>query len=145
MEELLQLLDFKIKTAMLSKDVVTKLVLRALKSDLINASKSAKGSIDHIAVIQKFIKQRQTTANIFNKANEPDKANDELNEAKIVTQFLPAQKTEAEIKKIVDTTISLYGFSTIKDMGKLMKELKQNLQGSADASLLAKLCKQALV
>ena len=143
---LIEKLNAEIKTAMKQKDKPRLIALKNLKAEIQNyqiANKEADEAA-YISVVQKFVAQREKTAEIYKNANATDNYNSEVFEAEVATGFLPTQIGEIELAAIVDKTISENGFSSIRDMGKLMKNLRDLLAGSADTKLLGKLCKDKL-
>ena len=114
-----------IKAAMLAKDKIKLEALRAIKKELIEA-KSAKGAGDEVSdeqvakILQKMVKQRKDSADLFKEQNREDLAETELLQVAAIEPYLPEQlsddKLEAEVKAIIDQV----GASSMKDMGKVM-------------------------
>lgn len=139
----------QMKAAMKAKDTVALQALRAVKAAFLLA-KTANGSQEEITeeqavkIIQKQVKQRKDSAAIFMKQNREDLAAPELAEITILEQFLPAELSEEEIKKVVLATINELGASGMKDMGKVMGVVSNKLAGSADGKTISILVKSSL-
>lgn len=139
----------QMKAAMKAKDTVALQALRAVKAAFLLA-KTANGSQEEITeeqavkIIQKQVKQRKDSAAIFMKQNREDLAAPELAEITILEQFLPAELSEEEIKKVVLATINELGASGMKDMGKVMGVVSNKLAGSADGKTISMLVKSSL-
>ncbi|WP_299057015.1 GatB/YqeY domain-containing protein [uncultured Polaribacter sp.] len=139
----------QMKAAMKAKDTVALQALRAVKAAFLLA-KTANGSQEEITeeqavkIIQKQVKQRKDSAAIFIKQNREDLAAPELAEITILEQFLPAELSEEEIKKVVLATINELGASGMKDMGKVMGVVSNKLAGSADGKTISMLVKSSL-
>ncbi|MEM0896583.1 MAG: GatB/YqeY domain-containing protein [Verrucomicrobiota bacterium] len=132
-----------LKAAMKAKDSTALTVLRALKSAMKNAA-IEKGGADYelneseaMAVIRKQIKQRQDSADQFEKAGRAELAENENAEIKVLEDYLPAAMSEAEIDKLVEDTIAELGATSKADMGKVMKTLQEKAAGRADGKALS--------
>ena len=93
------------------------------------------------ALLQKMIKQRQESFDIYDKAGRKDLADQERGEIAIISAYLPKQMTEVEVKAAIDEVIGQIGAHSVKDMGKVMAALKQRYAGRMDfgkASALVK-------
>lgn len=97
-----------------------------------------------IEVISSEIKKRKETIPEYEKGNRLDLAEKEKKEAEILARYLPEQMSEEEVKKIVEQIIAKVGASSIKDMGKVMKEVSAELKGKADMSLVSQIVKESL-
>ena len=97
-----------------------------------------------VSVIQKMIKQRQESIAQFEKASRKDLADAEKAEVQVLSAYLPAQMSDAEIQKQIDSVISETGASGAKDMGKVMAALKAKLAGKADMGKVSGLVKAKL-
>lgn len=97
-----------------------------------------------MAVLNKMIKQRRESVAQFQSANRQDLADKELEEIKVIQQYLPAQLSEAEIEQAVAAVIQEAGASSAKDMGKVMGLLKTKLQGKADMTIVSTKVKEKL-
>lgn len=141
-----QVMD-QMKTAMKAKDTVALESLRAIKSALLLAKTSGDGEIsgdDEVKLIQKLVKQRKDSATIFSQQGREDLAGPELAQVAVLEQFLPAQLTETEIAKVVEQTIANIGASGMKDMGKVMGMVSQELAGKADGKTISTIVKNKL-
>jgi uncharacterized protein YqeY len=138
--------DFK--EAMKKKDalrVSTLSFLRAqLKNVAIDKKKDKLDDIDTIAVIKKQIKQRQDSIENFKAGNRPDLAEKEQNELNILKSYLPEELPREELEKIIGEVVALVGASTMKDMGRVMKELTPKIQGRCDNKLVSELVRMKL-
>ena len=124
------------KNSLKSKDKTSistyRLILASIKDlDIANRSGSNKKETDDEDIkklIKKMIKQRSESIEIYKKNNRQDLLEVEQKEQDILSSFLPKQLSEEETKKICTETVSVLGASSIKDMGKVMGELKKNMQ-----------------
>jgi hypothetical protein len=138
-----------IKVAMKSKDAVALTALRSIKSAIL-LSKTEIGSKDNLShseeikLLQKLVKQRQDSAEIFIQQKRPDLANPEIDEAKIISQFLPEMLSEDAVDKYVVEAIETLNAEGIKDMGKVMGYLSQKLSGKTDGKTISTLVKKYL-
>ena len=131
-----------IKDAMRSKDQVGLRALRAVKSALIIqkteiGSSSEMSEKDERKLLQKLVKQRRDSADIFSKQNREDLARPELEEVEVISKFLPAAMSESEIELIVKETIASLGAEGMKDMGKVMGVVSGKLAGKADGKTIS--------
>ena len=97
-----------------------------------------------LAVIEKMIKQRRESIAQFEKASRNDLADAEKAEVQVLSAYLPAQLSDAEIQKEIDSVISATGAAGAKDMGKVMGALKSKLAGKADMGKVSALVKGKL-
>lgn len=136
------------KEAMKNRDTLKSSVLSFLRAGLINVAmdKKKKGLDDSeaIAVIKKYIKQHQDSIEQFQKGNRPDLADKEIKELGVLKSYLPQELSAEEIKKIIEEAIAVTGAQTIKDMGKVMKEVTAKVEGRADGKLVSDLVKERL-
>lgn len=137
-----------IKSAMKAKDKPKLEALRAIKSAmLLAATEKGAGESDEAAelkMLQKLVKQRKDSADIFNKEGRTDLAEAEMVQLAIIENYLPEQMSEAEIAAEVNAIVEQTGASSMKDMGKVMGLANQQMAGKADSSLIAQLVKKAL-
>ncbi|WP_425076866.1 GatB/YqeY domain-containing protein [Psychroserpens sp. S379A] len=137
------------KTAMKDKDQIALAALRAVKSELLLAQTSGSGETiseeQEIKILSKLVKQRKDSAAIFTEQNRNDLAEPELAQAKVISQFLPAQLSEAEIEKVVADTIQKVGAEGMKDMGKVMGMVNKQLAGQADGKTISTIVKAKLL
>jgi uncharacterized protein YqeY len=97
-----------------------------------------------IAVLDKMVKQRRESISQFEKASRDDLIAQENSELEIIQSYLPEQLTEAEITVLIDTAMAATGAASIKDMGKVMGQLKPKLQGRADMGAVSAMIKARL-
>ncbi|MDB9712400.1 GatB/YqeY domain-containing protein [Flavobacteriaceae bacterium] len=137
------------KDAMRSKDQVALRALRAVKSALIIqkteiGSSSEISNEDEMKLLQKLVKQRRDSADIFSKQNREDLAKPELEEVEVISKFLPAAMSEAEIEDVVKKTIASLGAEGMKDMGRVMGVVSSKLAGKADGKTISGLVRNNL-
>ncbi|TDU42915.1 hypothetical protein BXY82_0317 [Gelidibacter sediminis] len=137
------------KAAMKSKDQEALAALRAVKSEILLAqtesgSKEGISEEQEIKILSKLVKQRKDSAAIFTEQNRSDLAEPELAQAEIISQFLPAQLSEAEIEEVVVATIASTGAEGMKDMGKVMGIVNQKLAGQADGKTISNIVRAKL-
>jgi len=136
------------REAMKARDALKSSVLSFLRADLMNlAVAKKKKSLDDpeaVSVIKKQIKQRQDSIEQFTKGDRLEMAQKEKNELEILKAYLPAELSEDEVKKVIAEAVSETGASSMKDMGRLMKEVNAKLAGQADGKLVAELVKESL-
>lgn len=85
-----------------------------------------------MSILAKMIKQRQDSAKVFEEAGRIELAEGERGEIKVIEEFLPKQLSEAEVQAAIDSAIAMVGASSIRDMGKIMGELKSKYVGQMD-------------
>ena len=137
------------KVAMKAKDTSSLEALRAVKSALLLAqtetgAKEELSEAEELKILQKQVKQRKDSAAIFKEQGREDLAAPELAQAAVIEQFLPAQMSEEEVAKIVDTIITETGASSMKDMGKVMGLANGRLAGKADGKTISTVVKSRL-
>ena len=138
-----------LKTAMLAKDEKSLRALRAIKSAIIIAktSEGAHGEIkeeDERKLLQKLVKQRRDSLEIYEKQNREDLAEKEKEEIAVIEKFLPKQMDEAELKEIIAKIIAETGASSPADMGKVMGAANNQLAGKSDGKKIAGIVKELL-
>ena len=139
----------EIKTAMRAKDSLKLEALRAIKSAVILEQTAAGGSDtlsdeQEIKLVQKLVKQRKDSAQIFREQNRPDLAEPEETQAQVIAQFLPEQLSEEEITAIIQSIIEKTGASGMKDMGKVMGMASKEMAGKADGKTISTVVKAQL-
>jgi len=139
----------QMKDAMKAKDEAALRGLRAIKAEIIKAKTEpgAGGEIStegELKLLQKIVKQRRDSLEIFTQQNRPDLATKEQEEIAIIEKFLPKQLTEAEIKEVLAVIITEVGGSTPADMGKVMGVATKQLAGKADGKIISGLVKELL-
>tara|TARA_B100001093_G_scaffold109563_1_gene101807 strand:- start:1089 stop:1538 length:450 start_codon:yes stop_codon:yes gene_type:complete len=147
---LLNKISESIKTAMKEKDSIKLESLRAVKSALILLqTEKGKGSeipqSEEIKTLQKLVKQRKESAEIYISQNRSDLAELEINQSKIIESFLPEQISEQELRIIIMNIIDKNDASGMKDMGKVMGIATKELNGKADGKTISTLVKSLLI
>ena len=145
-------IDDEYKNALKSKDKnkisTYRLILSGLKDlDIQNRSGPNKKDTDDNDIkklLRKMIKQRTESIEIYKKNNRQDLLQIEENEVKIMSEYLPKQLSENDTKKLCEEVINKINASSLKDMGKVMGELKKNHSDSVDFSLAGKIIKEIL-
>ena len=99
---------------------------------------------DMISILNKMLKQRKESVEMYLKASRQDLADKENSEIKIIEEFLPNQLNSEEVEKACVEAISESGASSLKDMGKVMQTLKMKYLGTMDFSLAGKILKEKL-
>jgi uncharacterized protein YqeY len=138
-----------LKTAMLAKDEKSLRSLRAIKAAIINlkTSEGFSGEIkeeDEIKMLQKLVKQRKESLEIYEKQNRNDLAEKEKEEINVIEKFLPKQMDEADLKAVIENVIKQTGATSQADMGKVMGMANKQLAGKADGKTIATVVKQIL-
>ncbi len=138
-----------LKTAMLAKDEKSLRSLRAIKAAIINmkTSEGFSGEIkdeDEIKLLQKLVKQRKDSLEIYEKQNREDLASKEREEIEVIEKFLPKQMSGDELKSIIEKIIEKSGASSPADMGKVMGMANKELAGKADGKAIAAIVKEIL-
>jgi uncharacterized protein len=139
----------ELKTAMLAKDEAALRSLRAIKASIILAktAEGAAGAIreeDEIKILQKLIKQRKDSLEIYSAQNRTDLAKKEEEEIAIIEKFLPVQMSREELKSILIKIISETGASSPADMGKVMGVASKQLAGKAEGKAISTMVKELL-
>ena len=137
-----------LKTAMKAKDQASLRGIRAIKSAILlyNTSGAAEPLNDEreIALLQKLIKQRQDSLDIYEKQGREDLAAVEREEIEVIKRYLPKQLTEVELRAAVTEIIVRTGASSMRDMGKVMAEASKELAGKADGKTISVVVKELL-
>ena len=138
-----------IKISMKEKDIVSLESLRAVKSALLLAQTQKGNSTgiskdDEIKILQKLVKQRKESADIYISQNRSDLAEVEVNQYKIIERFLPKQMSVDEVEKIISDLINKTGASGMKDMGKIMGMASKQLSGVADGKTISNIVRTKL-
>ena len=123
--------------------------LRAIKSALLLAktqknSNGEIGEVEEIKILQKLVKQRKESADIYTNQKRPELANIELSQAKIIERFLPKQIDADELEKIIIKIINETGAEGMKDMGKVMGIASNKLSGKADGKTISNIVRSKL-
>jgi uncharacterized protein YqeY len=138
-----------LKTAMLAKDEKSLRSLRAIKAAILLAktSEGAGGEIkeeDEIKLLQKMIKQRKDSLEIYKTQHREDLAQKEEEEISVIEKFLPKQISADELKTILQKIIADTGASSPADMGKVMGIASKQLAGKADGKTISVTVKELL-
>jgi uncharacterized protein YqeY len=142
-------IDQDIKLAMLAKQADRLRGLRAIKSALLLA-KTEKGAADELTVeaetkvLQKLIKQRKESADIYRTQNREDLYEIEMEEMQVIEPYLPQQMTRFEIEGYLQELISRVGATSVQDMGKVMGTANKELAGKADGRTISEVVRQLL-
>ena len=137
------------KESMKSKDQTSLRSLRAIKSAII-LHKTQKGSSDEVSnedelkILQKLVKQRKDSADIYQNQDRMDLAQPELDEIKVIEKFLPEALSEKEIEEVVKKVINDTGADGMKDMGKVMGTVTKTLMGKADGKTISTIVRNNL-
>jgi uncharacterized protein YqeY len=130
-----------IKQAMLDKNKVALDALRGVKKEFLEA-KTAKGSDGELyddkalQILQKMVKQRKESAQMYLDANRPELADDELAQCKVIEQYLPEMLSEAELTEVLTAIIQQVGAQGPQDMGKVMGVATKQLAGKAEGKAI---------
>lgn len=137
-----------LKTAMKAKDQVSLRGIRAIKAAiLILKTDGSGGEMDNdkeIKLLQKLIKQRKDSLEIYEKQGREDLAATEKEEIEVISKYLPAQLSEEEIEVKIKAIIEQTGASSMKDMGKVMGMASGQLAGKADGKTISTIVKAKL-
>jgi len=144
-----QTVNADIKTAMLAKDEKGLRSLRAIKAAIIIAktAEGAGGEIkeeDEIKMLQKLVKQRKDSLEIFTTQNRPELAQKESEEIEVIERYLPKQLDAESLKTLIQTIITETGASSPADMGKVMGTASKQLAGKADGKTISAIVKELL-
>ncbi|MBL7726440.1 MAG: GatB/YqeY domain-containing protein [Dinghuibacter sp.] len=139
----------QLKTAMKEKDEKTMRSLRAIKAAIILAKTAAGGSgeltaEDETKMLQKLVKQRKDSLDIFEQQGRADLAEKEREEIEVIERFLPKQMSEEELKTALQQIITETGAASPADMGKVMGVATKQLAGKADGKAISAMVKTLL-
>lgn len=130
-----------IKKAMLAKDKVALDALRGIKKEFLEA-KTAKGGDGELhddkalQILQKMVKQRKESAEMFTNAGRTELAADEMAQCKVIEQYLPAMLSEEELTVVLREIIAQVGATGPQDMGKVMGVATKQLAGKAEGKAI---------
>lgn len=147
--ELEKRINEEIKKAMLAREQDKLEALRAIKAAIL-LEKTKEGTTGDIGeevelkILQKLVKQRRESADIYKSANREDLSIKELFEASVIETFLPQQLSIGEVTEKVRMIITQTGAITIKDMGKVMGIASKELAGKADNKTISEIVKKIL-
>ena len=148
--KLIDKISSSIILAMKEKNVDELESLRAIKSALLLAQtqKGSDGNVqesDEIKILQKLVKQRKESAEIYKKQNRLELADIEISQSKIIERFLPAQISLEELDKLIAEIINQTGAQGMKDMGKVMGIASSKLSGKADGKTISNIVRSKLI
>jgi len=144
-----QKINQDIKAAMIAKDNARLRGLRAVKAAILLA-KTEKGHSEEltedteIKVLQKLVKQRKESGEIFKQQQREDLYAIEFEEQQVIEEYLPKQLDLQAIESVVKSVIEEVGASSVKDMGKVMSAVNQKLAGQADGRTISEVVKRML-
>jgi uncharacterized protein YqeY len=142
-------IDQDIKQAMLAKQADRLRGLRAIKSALLLA-RTEKGVTEEVTpeaetkVLQKLVKQRKESAEIYKTQNRADLYQVEIEELEVIEAYLPKQMSHEEVETYLKDLVARVGATSVKDMGKVMGAANKELAGKADGRTISELVKQLL-
>ncbi len=137
-----------LKTAMKAKDKAAMRGIRAVKSAILLAKTDASGQAItpelEIKMLQKLIKQRKDSLEIYEKQNRADLAKIEKEEIEIIQKYLPEQLSEEELEEKLKEIIDQVGATSMRDMGKVMGMASKQFAGKADGKTISGVVKKLL-
>ncbi|MFD0760773.1 GatB/YqeY domain-containing protein [Lutibacter aestuarii] len=144
-----EMIMVKLKEAMKTKNTVALESLRAIKSEILLAQTKSGASEslneeEEIKLLQRLVKQRKDSAAVYEEQGREDLAAPELAQIEIISQFLPEQMNEEDLKSIIAGIIEKVGATSMKDMGKVMGIASKELAGKADGKAISTAVKQLL-
>lgn len=147
--EMIEQITADIKKAMLAKDKSRLEALRGIKKELLEAqtAKGANGSVTNehaMQILQKMIKQRKESAEIYISQNRQDLADEELGQAAVISEYLPKALTDEELTEAVKAIIAEVGATDIKGLGKVMAVASKQLAGKAEGRAISEKVKSLL-
>lgn len=146
------IIEDKYKNAIKEKNTIEINTLRLIKSAIkdkdisIRSEENSEGikDLEILTLLQNLIKQRKDSIDSFKVASREDLIAVEQAEIDVISNFLPKQLNEDDTKKLIEKLISENNFSTLKDMGAIMNNLKSSHAGSVDMALAGKIAKSKL-
>jgi uncharacterized protein len=138
-----------IRAAMLARDAAKLEALRAVKAALLlekakEGATADMGEEAELKILQKLVKQRRESADIYAQANRQDLAQKELYDASVIESYLPQQMSEAEVTEIIRKIVAQTGATSVKDMGRVMGAASKELAGKADNKMISVIVKSLL-
>lgn len=137
-----------LKTAMKAKDQAALRGIRAIKSAILLEKTSGSGKelddADGIKMVQKLIKQRKDSLEIYEQQGREDLAETEREEIAVIERYLPKQMSEAELEQTIKAIVEETGASSMKDMGKVMGIASKRLAGKAEGKAISETVKALL-
>ena len=137
-----------IRASMLAHDAKKLEAIRAIKAALLleKAKEGSSGATEEVElkILQKLVKQRRESAEIYSQANRQDLAEKELFDASVIETYLPQQMSEADVTEVIKKIVAETGASSVKDMGKVMGAASKELAGKADNKMISVIVKSLL-
>ncbi len=138
-----------LKAAMIAKDEAALRGIRAIKAAILLAKteKGATGELTsekEVALLQKLIKQRKESIEIYERENRAELAAKEKEEVAVIEKYLPEMMSEDEVRAVVQSAIAATGATSQKEMGKVMGVVSKQLAGKADNKMVADVVKSLL-
>ena len=148
--KLIDKISNSIISAMKEKNASELESLRAIKSALLLAQtqKGSEGNVgqsEEVKILQKLVKQRKESAEIYNKQNRLELADVEIRQSKIIERFLPAQISLEDLDKLISEIIIQIGAQGMKDMGKVMGIASSKLSGKANGKTISNIVRSKLM
>lgn len=146
---LFETIDQEIKTAMLAKDKIKLETLRSIKTAFMESTtaKDAAHTLTEeqvVGILQRMVKQRKDSAEIYATQNRIELAEKELAEVEVIQKYLPAPYTQEELERAIGEIIVKTGSSSLKDMGKVMGAATKYLGGKAEGRAIAETVRKLL-
>lgn len=135
------------KAAMKAKEQEKLAALRAIKSELLLLRTAGKGDISEdqeLKMLQKMVKQRKESAQVYQEQNRTDLSEKELSEARHIEAYLPEQMSDEDLTAALKEIIAQTGASSLRDMGKVMATATKKLAGKADGKTISAKVKELL-
>ena len=136
------------KESMKAREQLRTQAISFLRSEMkyyaIDKKKEKLDDCEVAVVLKKLIKQRQDSISQFEKGNRPDLVSKEKAELEILKGYLPQEMSESEVAKVVEEAVSAQGASSMKDMGRVMKEVMSRTEGKADGKMVSDLVRKKL-
>ncbi len=145
-----QVIDQDLKEALLAGDRLKADTLRMIKSVILNEeiaqNKRDSGLDDQevISCLQKEAKKRQEASDLYIKAGSVERSKKELDEKKVIEAYLPEMMSDSELIELTRNIISKHGSASMKDMGVIIKSIKESSDGRADGARIANIVKDQL-
>ena len=137
-----------LKEAMKNKDDAGKRSIRSIKAAILLQKTDGSGKeldeAGEIKILQKLVKQRKDSLEIYEKQGREDLAQPEREEIEVISRYLPEQMSEADLEAIVQKVIETTGASSMRDMGKVMGMASKQLAGKADGKTISGVVKRLL-
>lgn len=138
-------LNDAMKEAMKARDSARTSTLRLINAAIKDRDIAARGEgrgdegvadTEVLALLGKLVKQRQESARVYEEGGRLELAEKELAEVRVISEFLPRQMSEAEATAVIDQTIAALGATSIRDMGRVMADLKAHYTGQLDFAVI---------